>query len=136
MIRRPPISTRTYTLSPYTTLFRSDLRIGVDGDYAQIDHLIIHHKQGAAWVLETKNFSGRLSCNEHGDWTVWNRKTPTPIHSPMNQARRHCETLRLWPERHRVTAIRHIHSVVLIRSEERRVGTACVSTCRYRWSPY
>src|SRR3546814_11144907 len=24
---------------------------------------------------------------------------------------------------------------VLIRSEERRVGKACVSTCRYRWSP-
>src|SRR3546814_7653881 len=29
MIRRPPISTRTDTLFPYTTLFRSDLRIGV-----------------------------------------------------------------------------------------------------------
>src|SRR3546814_11966517 len=24
----------------------------------------------------------------------------------------------------------------LIRSEERRVGNECVSTCRYRWSPY
>src|SRR3546814_15627752 len=24
----------------------------------------------------------------------------------------------------------------LNRSEERRVGTECVSTCRYRWSPY
>src|SRR3546814_20682748 len=24
----------------------------------------------------------------------------------------------------------------LCRSEERRVGTNCVSTCRYRWSPY
>src|SRR3546814_18092766 len=26
--------------------------------------------------------------------------------------------------------------VVYDRSEERRVGNACVSTCRYRWSPY
>src|SRR3546814_20961890 len=25
---------------------------------------------------------------------------------------------------------------VLIRQEERRVGKECVSTCRYRWSPY
>src|SRR3546814_18341248 len=25
---------------------------------------------------------------------------------------------------------------VRIRSEERRVGKECVSTCRYRWSPY
>src|SRR3546814_11321459 len=24
----------------------------------------------------------------------------------------------------------------VIRSEERRVGKECVSTCRYRWSPY
>src|SRR3546814_19728309 len=24
----------------------------------------------------------------------------------------------------------------LIRSEERRVGKECVSTCRYRWSPF
>src|SRR3546814_3727529 len=24
----------------------------------------------------------------------------------------------------------------LLRSEERRVGKACVRTCRYRWSPY
>src|SRR3546814_20558380 len=27
-------------------------------------------------------------------------------------------------------------SELLIRSEERRVGKACVSTCRSRWSPY
>src|SRR3546814_11387667 len=26
--------------------------------------------------------------------------------------------------------------VALARSEERRVGKECVSTCRYRWSPY
>src|SRR3546814_12271514 len=29
MIRRPPISTRTYTLFPYTTLFRSRITAGV-----------------------------------------------------------------------------------------------------------
>src|SRR3546814_14705034 len=27
-------------------------------------------------------------------------------------------------------------AAVLIRSEERRVGKECVSTCRSRWSPY
>src|SRR3546814_9397796 len=26
--------------------------------------------------------------------------------------------------------------MVQLRSEERRVGKECVSTCRYRWSPY
>src|SRR3546814_1357551 len=29
-----------------------------------------------------------------------------------------------------------IHSCVGVRSEERRVGKECVSTCRSRWSPY
>src|SRR3546814_15640422 len=29
-----------------------------------------------------------------------------------------------------------IYSVVVSRSEERRVGKACVSTCRSRWSAY
>src|SRR3546814_15876927 len=28
------------------------------------------------------------------------------------------------------------HHLVEIRSEERRVGKECVSTCRSRWSPY
>src|SRR3546814_7148954 len=27
-------------------------------------------------------------------------------------------------------------ALVLVRSEERRVGKECVSTCRSRWSPY
>ena len=26
--------------------------------------------------------------------------------------------------------------IVFVRSEERRVGKECVSTCRSRWSPY
>src|SRR3546814_15115394 len=30
MIRRPPRSTRTYTLFPYTTLFRSPVRFAID----------------------------------------------------------------------------------------------------------
>src|SRR3546814_4541501 len=28
------------------------------------------------------------------------------------------------------------HCALLVRSEERRVGKECVSTCRSRWSPY
>src|SRR3546814_20878920 len=29
----------------------------------------------------------------------------------------------------------HVRTSEHLRSEERRVGTECVSTCRYRWSP-
>src|SRR3546814_15301631 len=34
-----------------------------------------------------------------------------------------------WPLLHRA-------ALVMARSEERRVGKGCVSTCRSRWSPY
>src|SRR3546814_20074905 len=30
----------------------------------------------------------------------------------------------------------HLFDLAIKRSEERRVGTECVSTCRSRWSPY
>src|SRR3546814_9903545 len=30
----------------------------------------------------------------------------------------------------------HVHPLADARSEERRVGKECVSTCRSRWSPY
>src|SRR3546814_15843260 len=43
-------------------------------------------------------------------------------------------TGRFDPERFRDTA--QIDQVRMIRSEERRVGKECVSTCRSRWSPY
>src|SRR3546814_12051810 len=31
---------------------------------------------------------------------------------------------------------RFLHDLLVARSEERRVGKECVSTCRSRWSPY
>src|SRR3546814_4819501 len=39
-------------------------------------------------------------------------------------------------EAHAFPAEEHLHEVVGGRSEERRVGNECVSTCRSRWSPY
>src|SRR3546814_5392197 len=38
-----------------------------------------------------------------------------------------------WPSTEDVTSL---EAVSRIRSEERRVGKECVSTCRSRWSPY
>ena len=91
-----------------------DLRLCHDGDVAQIDHLLIHRVQGAAWVLETKNYSGRLTCDEHGDWTVWRNKRPRPIPSPLSQARRQCDTLRRWLDENGYGIITTIRPVVLI----------------------
>ena len=91
-----------------------DLRLEQDGEVAQIDHLVIHRFQATAWVLETKNYAGRLTCNEHGDWTVWSRGKPRDIPSPVNQARRQCELLRQWLQANGITSIQKIQPVVLI----------------------
>src|SRR3546814_2004060 len=40
------------------------------------------------------------------------------------------------PHRLRQVPAQQDHEVVRVRSEERRVGKECVSTCRSRWSPY
>src|SRR3546814_6187894 len=50
MIRRPPRSTRTDTLFPYTTLFRSEIRHGVDHaaigrNFARV-HPVVQHTNG------------------------------------------------------------------------------------------
>src|SRR3546814_7602837 len=45
MIRRPPRSTRTDTLFPYTTLFRSELVLGVDVDHGQIFGNVLFARQ-------------------------------------------------------------------------------------------
>src|SRR3546814_11795762 len=45
MIRRPPRSTRTDTLFPYTTLFRSARKIFI-ASFGQLRHTIVH---GQSW---------------------------------------------------------------------------------------
>lgn len=91
-----------------------DLRFEIDGEFAQIDHLVLHRIQRSAWVLETKNHAGRLTCDEYGDWTVWRGAKPQAIASPVNQARRQCEWLRLWLKRAGIKPLRKIEPVVLI----------------------
>lgn len=91
-----------------------DLRFQTDDGFAQIDHLVIHRFQGKAWVLETKNYSGRFVCDEHGDWTVWLNGKPRFVPSPINQARRQCNALRQLLDRVGGKAIRELQPVVLI----------------------
>jgi len=91
-----------------------DLRIGVAGDFAQIDHLVVHRLQAKAWVLETKNYRGRLTCDEHGDWTVWYGSRAADIPSPVNQAVRQCELLQSWLKANSALSLREIEPVVLL----------------------
>ena len=44
----------------------NDLRIGVNDDIAQIDHLILH--RFGFIVVESKSVTSEISINEHNEW--------------------------------------------------------------------
>src|SRR3546814_10512040 len=44
--------------------------------------------------------------------------------------------MRLWPRHAHLPTSGYAAACARTRSEERRVGKECVSTCRSRWSPY
>src|SRR3546814_19693872 len=115
MIRRPPRSTRTYTLFPYTPLFRSRLLAARQG----LDRAVGLAGE-ADQVQELRHPGGDLSRGK-------------PLHPQPEADVARDVTMReqgvvLEPQAH--------PALVRLRSEERRGGTECVSTCRSRWTPY
>src|SRR3546814_11042388 len=110
MIRRPPRSTRTDTLCPYTTLFRS-----IDGSVmaASMGHAVNTAQVSLADVWEVRR-TLELRTAELA-----------AIHRSEEQA-------------HAILTAAHGLSVEhdeAARSEERRGGEGCVRTGRFRWSP-
>jgi hypothetical protein len=65
-----------------------DLRFLVDGEVAQIDHLVLN-RTGHVFLIETKNYSGDLLVNEHGEFTVQYEHDAVGVPSPWEQSRRH-----------------------------------------------
>lgn len=65
-----------------------DLRFVVDGQVAQIDHLVLN-RMGHMYLIETKNFSGNVDVNEHGEFSVQYGRERFGIPSPLEQSRRH-----------------------------------------------
>src|SRR3546814_10138649 len=51
MLRRPPRSTRTYTLFPYTTLFRSLARLGLCAARLDAAHRLLAQREGLVQQL-------------------------------------------------------------------------------------
>src|SRR3546814_11229380 len=107
MIRRPPRSTRTDTLFPYTTLFRSQRfysltgKLEIDFDWATLTSITNYSNNDFLYEIDGDN---GFHTSEFGPGLVSEL-------SLRNRARQ------------------------MSRSEERRVGNACVSTCRLRTSP-
>src|SRR3546814_11929638 len=113
MIRRPPRSTRTDTLFPYTTLFRSHL--GHSFSYHDWDHLSL----------------------DDGFQNFW---PPSPLREPFHSLFKtsptHAISLFHGLCNHAITAWWQLHRHIHDRSDERRVGKECVRPFRSRWSPY
>src|SRR3546814_13717846 len=121
MIRRPPRSTRTDTLFPYTTLFRSFGR-----DFGGADDCIDR----------TFRYAHRAVYAFVGIDGEKIRPFKKTIHRADN------DTIRVFALDARFGNNKwHSLSVTgwgngFIRSVERSVGNECVSTCRSRWSQY
>src|SRR3546814_12311064 len=118
MIRRPPRSTRTDTLFPYTTLFRS---------YSFVMLNLFQHP----WP----DLQSRAAPKETaGPWTLKQVQgdeirnvvfRPLAVIPRKEKARAEARASPPWQ------AGRSSE-----RSEERRVGKECVSKCRSRWAAY
>ncbi len=69
-----------------------DLRIVVDGEVAQIDHLLLGRV--CVYLLETKNFKGDIAINGYGEFSVsYANGNKYEIPSPLEQSRRHEKVL-------------------------------------------
>src|SRR3546814_13112959 len=153
MIRRPPRYTRTDTLFPYTTLFRSivdkfigDAVMAMWGAIKRDEDHAVHacaavRAIGMAMAADNARrlMLGkpilRMRVGIHsGPVVIGNIGAPgrinfTVVGDTVNTAQR-------------LEQLGHDHMndidqfIALARSEERRVGKKCVSTCRSRWSPF
>src|SRR3546814_16090246 len=137
MIRQPPSSKRTDTSCPYTTLFRTG------------DNIVRHVT--ACHVRITRNTSPKIATQASAilsQSAIGNRRASNELSTNANAPANHS----VWttvspfitgpPARHspvrplRAIQPQGLHNPSYYRSEERRVGKECVSTCRSRWSPY
>ncbi len=65
-----------------------DLRLDIEGQVAQIDHLVIS-RMLEVFVCESKSYSGGVKVNEFGEWITFRDRRPVGIPSPIEQNRRH-----------------------------------------------
>src|SRR3546814_14975160 len=123
MIRRPPRSTRTDTLFPYTTLFRSRPEIA-----RAIDLVIIRELTGDVYFGQPRGLRKTDKGLREGfdtmryDESEIARIAKVGFETAMARSGRLC-------------SVDKANVLETSRSEERRVGKECVSTCRSRWWP-
>src|SRR3546814_15521124 len=132
MIRRPPRSTRTDTLFPYTTRFRS---FGAFKNDAII---------GCLWLCLSSYVEDEVRCRYQpapageASWDFDVYVVPAQRSGPAfgrlgDEANAFLRQQGVACSWRRSSAFNP--ASLVSRSEERRVGTSCVSQCRSRWSP-
>src|SRR3546814_11325946 len=114
MIRRPTSSTRTDTLFPYTTLFRS-LRLTLAAVTGYLVSLIIAQDH-SYWILMTVIIIMKPAFGSTKK-RIYERLAGTVLGGLAG-----------------VGILLLVHNPA-VRSEERRVGQECVGTCESRGSP-
>lgn len=75
-------------------IIANDLRLEIDGQIAQIDHLVMN-KIGVVRLIETKTFSTGIKITDDGNFLRWNdkKKVYEEIPSPLEQSVRHEQVL-------------------------------------------
>src|SRR3546814_12560934 len=133
MIRRPPRSTRTDTLFPYTTLFRSsqlgDLNTKCNGWIAAPNRNIDLPYPMQWWTLQLRKFQTPLRITFLSACRIISRHV---LPSSMLLIEIY-SCYHFWAEES--GGLLQYPYLLQRRSEERRVEKECVSTCRSRCAP-
>src|SRR3546814_17653711 len=119
MIRLPPRSTRTDTLFPYTTLFRSYCAASL------IPHNVRKTLSDCKCVRQ-HGFGGFPSCS----------LATCAYRQPMIGTQSIGSVAKIGGSQRSAVALRRSGGCceMVVRAEERRGGTECVSTCRSGWA--
>src|SRR3546814_13704683 len=125
MIRRPPRSTRTDTLCPYTTLFRS-FKNGTEGSV----------KVAVDAVMSAKHPHRFLSLNAHGQVGIFETSGNEDCHVILRggSAGTNYDAKSVAAACAALTKAGLLPEVM--RSGEGRLGKECVRKCTSRWLPY
>src|SRR3546814_14148419 len=124
MIRRTPRSTRTDTRLPYTTLFRSTVNQG------EAAVQIVSSSRDRGLPFSAAFLDVRMPPGINGlEAAVKIREIDARLPIVIVTAYTDIQTIDLAKQIPPADRL-------FVRSEERRVGKACVSPCRSRWSPY
>src|SRR3546814_11030905 len=136
MIRRPPRSTRTDTLFPYTTLFRSMscMTPASNGTFISIaDEEAKDFRASVVEFLMTNHPHDCPVCEEGGHCHLQDMTVMTAHHS---RSYRFDKRTHLNQDLGPFIGHEMNRCISCYRSEERRVGKECVSTCKSWWARY